>query len=284
MLYLNRDDYVPYAPDTPSQICIPHADNCDNGTDHTARLYIKRCRDGVIKAYCQNCGGRGVYKPNEYIRSIDDLLEPLSVLDLITIPRDAIRDPHLWPVKYKAHLFKYDITYEEIENNNLHYSAGMKRIIIPVYDESLSLVSWQGKTLEKLTKKHPKYFGQSIPGSDTPHYAYRESNAVPVVVLVEDFISAIRVARHLPCIVVHGVHVKDYFISHLIKNHSRVIIFFDDDNKTVRDTTANLKQSLSMVMESVVAIEGHNKDPKEFDRKELREVLHEAYGRVMGSS
>lgn len=283
MRYLNREDYVPYAPDTPSQIAIRHRDTCDNGTDHTARLYIKRESSGVIKAYCQNCGARGVHRPEDYIRTIDDILEPLSLTDLVTIPRDSIFDPHEWPTKYKAHLFRFDITYDEITNNKLSYSPYLRRIIIPVYDEAGELVSWQGKTLQPTTDKNPKYYGEAIPGNDYPHYAFTSNKDSDVVVLVEDFISAIRVSRHLPCIVVHGVHVKDYFISHLINAHRRVIIFFDDDNETVREKTNQIKRELSMVMESCISITGYNKDPKNFDRFELREVLYDAYARVMGN-
>jgi len=280
MKYLLREDYVPFAPDTPSQIKMAHQENCDNGTDHTERLYIKRCKDGVIKAYCQNCGARGIHRPDDYIRPVADVLEPLSSSSLITIPRDSIYDAHLWPTKYKAHLFKFDITYDEIEANRLSYSPTMKRIIIPVFDEEDNLVSWQGKSLTK----EPKYMGQHIPGTEFAlHYAtqVQQQQDMNVVVLTEDFISAIRCARHLPSVVVHGVHIKETMVADLIKSHKRVIIFFDDDNETVRDKTREFEQALNMLMDSCVSITGYNKDPKAFNRTDLRGVLYDAYERVV---
>ena len=276
--YLVREDYVPFAPEAGEQIRIQHKYNCDGGSDHKARLYIKRESTGVIKAYCHNCSKRGIYRPDDYIRPVDDILEP-ELNELITIPKDALFDPKLIPVPYRAHLFKYDITYEEIEANKICYSPGLKRLIFPVSDRVGGLVSWQGRSLTDKVK----YIGQSIPGESYPHYA---ANLRPVdnevVVLTEDFISAMRCARHLPSVAVHGVHGSEYLIATILKNHRYGIIFFDDDNNIVREKTRELCESFGLLLDGCVAITGYNKDPKEFGRDELKNVLNKVYMKFKG--
>lgn len=269
---LEVDDYVPYAPDDEGSVTICHKDNCDNGTDHKPRLAISRMSDGVIKAFCHNCQSAGVYRPDEYIRPIEDLLEPDDPNSPLTLPTDMldIEDIALWPVKVKAELFKYDIEYHEISWAGLGYSPGLKRLIIPIYNEDGNLMRWEGRDF---SGKGPKYIKYRVPGATTLFKPVGVNHTTAV--LCEDFVSAIRVHRcDVSAYALGGVALPEDQLIHLSEKHDNLLIFLDDDNPTVIQASERIRRDADPIFKKVLVVTNPmHKDPKRYDRIQLNMLI-----------
>ena len=268
---LNPDDYVPYAPEGPGTISMAHQHNCDNGTDHKPRLAITRESDGVIKAFCHNCQSAGVWRPEEYVRSVSAILEPDDPDDPITLPKDAVSDTSKWPNDVLAELFKYDITYEEIEKAELCYSPSLSRLIIPIYNKNHDLMRWEGRGFFKAT--NPKYIKQRVPGATDLFRAVMLEDSIAnesVVVITEDYVSAIRVARHLPAVALGGVALPEEELIKLSEEYDHVIVALDDDNPQVLAAARQIAIDAGPLFKTASLLDNPDKqDPKRYDRIEI---------------
>lgn len=275
------DDYVPYAPDEEGTIQICHKDNCDNGTDHKERLAITRDADGKIKAFCHNCQSAGVYTPTEYVRSIESITNESKgfiIGDSLQLPEDYNQKIEEWPIPVRAEFFKYDLQYQEIAGSQFGYSASLKRLIIPIYDKAGVLRRWEGRNFGT---KGPKYIKHKLPGATDlfnpadPHWLPVDMLSEDTVVVCEDALSAMRLRRHVHARALGGVDLPSDELVKLAGDFKRIVIFLDDDGEPVRQAKEKIILDADVLMEAIPAYNPDAKDPKRYDRTQLRHIIQE---------
>lgn len=171
------------------------------------------------------------------------------------IPKEAL----VW-------LKSYGITSQEIIDNEYVWSPMWKSLIVFSKDIEQNVIFWQGRFFPK---QDPKVigFGQK----DHLKFGGPERGQTDVVVLVEDFVSAIKVNRYQTCLCLFGSYVSPQLMLRL-KNlgYNKVIIWLDPDKS---------KQSLSfsrrygvLFKQGVVSILS-DRDPKEHSNQEIKDFL-----------
>jgi len=272
---LPYNDYVPFAPDDlESSVVVAHQD-CDNGVDHKARLWIRRNEDGSVAAHCHNCQRNGFYKDRKFQRPLSSLLcksNKTNKAGELQLPSDATKEFENWPAKAKVWLFKARLTDEEIDKYGFRWSPGYGRVIIPVYDSDNKLVFWQGRAINPDPMKY-----LNVSGEIKTHLFYSGVRHGKTVVIVEDVLSAIRVGEYIPSLCSMGVSFNDKQVLEIANGFDQAVIFLDDDNPTVRKMQLRLYKELKCLMNDVKIHHSNGVDPKEYGRDKLREVLSD-YG------
>jgi hypothetical protein len=215
---MNKDEFLPYAPDcVGDQVRVDH-DACSAGADTKRRLYIKRLTDGTVLAYCHNCGESGYHRSK--IKNITYKSRKTSLVlnpKDIRMPQDSIHDTSLWPKEALMWLFKYGITLVEIKERGIAYSPKFGRVCFPLYMHG-DYIGWQGRSLDESTNP-PKYLtmvDQRRSGGNVALMQSSTASSKNEVVLVEDLVSAIKVSRQVDCGCTLGTHPTTEAITGLV--------------------------------------------------------------------
>lgn len=275
---MNKNEFVPYAPDVRGeQVRVDH-DGCSAGTDTKRRLYIKRLTDGTVLAYCHNCGESGYYRYK--VRNINYLLRKPTVVTHpkdIRMPSDSILDTSLWPKEALSWLYQYGITSEEIKERGIAYSPSYGRVCFPLYMDG-EYIGWQGRSLDESTNP-PKYLtmvDRSRAGGNAAEFGsvlngntLRDSR----VVIVEDCLSAIKISRLLPAVCTLGTHPTDEVSNWLSKRYQSAVIWYDNDKPEVKKAQADLFRLLGTLTGGKAVLILTDKDPKEYSNEEIKCLL-----------
>lgn len=214
-------------------------------------------------------GACGYYKPPAGMARIRNVIRPnpsgeASANGDIVLPSDAtyrLQEEHL------SWLRKYGITTKEIINYRIMSSAS-RGLILPIFDG-------QGKYLKFFINRpmmvgHPK----SIDNGKKPMVlfgTYENTKHPEVVVLVEDYISAIKVSRQFFCVPLFGSMVSADVILKLQKKFKTVVYWLDPD-KYIHSVRTMLRYG--HVMNSVTV--KSEQDPKEHSDRDIFKFISEA--------
>ena len=197
--------------------------NKDRSNDNLANY-----KDG--HSYCYSCH---YYKQANDLQTLKNKLKaPQNVqshsphIPMLVSPHpDNMLDYDI-PAKARLWLDKYGITKEEIVFNGLWYDLVKDLLVFPIYD-GVRLVCTNGRYFGSDTN-HPKYVTR---GSKSAYFKLfpKESN---VYVLVEDFVSAIKVGRQYNCIPLLGSTIPDRLLLSLIPSNPVLRIWLDPDKIT----------------------------------------------------
>lgn len=264
---LPKEDYIEFAPDSPGQVHVNHI-GCPAGTDTRKRLYIRRSDDGYsILAHCHNCGESG-YVFEDGFRSLKNIKRTTSNTNSsaasLSLPIDFEADPKGWSTYARAWVYQYGITDTEIKKYGIGYSANSNRVILPAWDNG-ELVGYQERRV------HPKDTGPKyLTHWKVKGYIWKDLTITKdVVVLCEDILSAIKIARHCSSIALVGTHLNHNHYHHVLP-FKEVKIFFDNDNAEVKLKSLKLKRDLEVfVPTNIISIE---KNPKSCMNSELKEL------------
>ena len=176
--------------------------------------------DGSV--YCFSCG---------YFRSSSNLAylqtklkhHKIATRTELALPYDA--DSRL-PRQAQEWLNQYSLTDTEKKLNHLLWSEHWQRLIFPYFVDD-SLVAWQGRSFTD-TKK--KWFSQG----NLEKVLYIVGNkGQSTIVLTEDIISAIKVAR-IPTVCaspIFGSHISTKRILRLSKFYDTIYVWLDKDKE-----------------------------------------------------
>jgi hypothetical protein len=299
--YIPFEDFVDLAPtELEEQVHVNH-DNCTSGVDTKRRLYIRRSSDGAILAWCHNCQQKGVYKGNlrkgrNLPRSRDVLLARRYSEDYheyrqdkrktASLPWDYTTDTSKFPAAALVWLYKSRLTSQDIRRYGIGYSERLGRVIIPVYGRDGKFHSWQGRYVHDDNVEQPKYI--NFTGSNKTDGLFlcrrpsREADegargTSKTLFLVEDALSAIRISEFEDALALLGVTLGFGNLTYLLKHYDRFVIFLDDDNPTVKKQGINLLKTLRnhVGFNNVSVVHTNGKDPKEFNKAELKELIKE---------
>lgn len=247
--------------------------HCKEGRSND-RLYIKRTAVGWLYN-CFHCGESGGLRdtgtPHETSSRSHVSTNKYATKDAGNkrwqLPRDSTRDWNEFSPHAKSWLRKY-IEQDEVNERGILFSSYYNRVVLPVWSDS-DLVGYQTRRLVP-TDTRPKYL--TYVNSTDDFYLLLPNPTSDCICLVEDYLSAVKVARHTASAALFGTNLKDKLFSHIVGNYSKYLIFLDDDNWQVRLSARKIKKRLDIFGECVI-ISGVGKDPKECSDSELRGVL-----------
>ena len=251
------------------QVNVHH---CKEGRGND-RLYIKRTTDGYIYN-CFHCGQSGGIRASSLegpgIRVRPDRAARSPVSSPTSIPRDGEGDVGRWPPQARGWVGRY-LSAGEVNEYGLLYSPRLRRVILPVHRGG-TLLGYQTRRIYD-DDEGPKYATYTV----NPSLFYLHTHpvgvdATPVCVVVEDMLSAIKCRRFVSSAALFGVSLKDTLLGEMVRQHSKWLIFLDDDNLQVKAAARKLKKRLDIFGECGI-IEGVGKDPKGCTDDELRRLL-----------
>jgi len=171
-------------------------------------------------------------------------------------------------------LHRYDITRDEIRDNHIVYDHNRDILLYPIYDGDL-LVSIHGRYFGT-SEHHPRYLRTDFKKS---HYKVFENTTKGLIyVLVEDYISAIKVGRSYNCIPLFGSFYPKQLVLSLV-GRANVLRFWLDRDKATEAITYAAKARQFIPNTGTIISE---KDPKEYDTQEIKDYVESSLGNNQG--
>lgn len=244
--------------------------HCKEGSGND-RLYIKRTVDGYLYN-CFHCGKSGGVRADSVegdrvrVRPTRSSYTPSP--SHTRLPADCTHTWGEWHPRARGWVGRY-ITKQEVTDHGLLYSPSLRRVVLPVHD-SAGLVGYQTRKLFD-DDRGGKYLTFSRRPQDF-HLVCDGGKHNTTVVIVEDYLSAIKCSRYAASAALFGVSLKDSMLARLARTYANYLIFLDDDNAQVRLAALKIKRRLTMFGECAI-ISGVGCDPKECDDDTLKGLL-----------
>jgi Zn ribbon nucleic-acid-binding protein len=216
------------------------------------------------------CFGCGYYEPPtgsnyEYVRRV---LKPKEneqrELQLpsdasLAIPKEA-RDWMMQYLVFNDDILQYDIRYSEAE----------KGLIFSVKDEQHKLVFYQ----MRMFKPGPKYITRGRLGNHIPVLKMSMDFMDPVssLVVVEDYLSAIRVSEWMDCMPLFGSHLDKKTAVRLATMYNDIYLWLDPDKAA---QAMKFKGEYEAIFDNFHVILT-DKDPKEYAPNDIYDYLMDA--------
>ena len=184
-------------------------------------------------------------------------------------------------------LRKYNITDEEINRERFGWSDSKQYLVFPVFDLYDNLLLWQGRYFGP-NEAHPRFFTSGTPETvfhildakgrlDIRDGAVWSSNCV---LLVEDYLSAVKVGRQFPAMPLFGSEISLDRIRKLSGHVTSLVIWLDRD-KLKSAVKARFKALAYFTTVSVIVAD---KDPKEYDDERIRQFVSRSRADDLGFS
>lgn len=120
----------------------------------------------------------------------------------------------------------------------------------------------------------------------TQHLFLLEPNESEVLILCEDYISTIRVGRHIPTLCLFGTSLKETQLRYIIKNYKQIALWLDPDEpgKNAAQTIKNkltevfrkqlIKFPFSCNFSITIKVIKSKLQPKEYSPNELKNIIN----------
>lgn len=189
-----------------------------------------------------HCFGCGRHSEPTILQKLEKLSEENS-LQLDPREAEALEFPDdftpigdaLWAKGAYAWLKNYGITTKEMEIHHIGWSSSLGMLIFPVFSDSGHLLMWQGRNFNG----SPKYLTKG-PKSDIMHIIGDQKS--PVILVVEDLISAIKVGRTYAAMPLWGCSMTLGTLRKLSERFKEVGIWLDS-NKAIESVKLALRGS-----------------------------------------
>lgn len=169
-------------------------------------------------AYCFSCG---YYVGNRVL--FNPTTKPPSKKDIV-LPEDITTN--LAPIA-TYWLDQYEITSEEIKQNNLLWSSSKQYLIFPIFIKG-NLEAWLGRYLGD-KDEHPKWITFGI---NNQLFYWCGSRSNHSICLVEDIVSAIKVSRFVNCMPLFNAHISKQRLAKLQElGYTDLFIWLDPDKR-----------------------------------------------------
>lgn len=205
-------------------------------------------------SHCFSCG---YHQRGKFQLTFINKAEEQNDYKKSVLPRDATREV---PAKCWKWLLQYGLSYT-YWSPYCRYSEAEDRLII-TYGNPVQFA--QGRSFTVGDSKWKNY-------GPKHHYVETLGGGLPgEVVLVEDIVSAHKVAQLSPSIPLFGTMIPDIVIKELLRLKRPVALWLDDDQYGILSKKINRLQSL--LGQSVRFIHT-SKDPKAYSLEEIKEIL-----------
>lgn len=170
-------------------------------------------------------------------------------------------------------LSKYDIEMTEVEQYKFHWSPSKKMLIFPFYANDYEdhhvkgkLMGWQGRSFNPNSQMQYYKVGGFIDFYNVLNFEEGEGDEL---IIVEDFISAIKIARRFTTMSLLGSQMSTPRMNGL-KKWTKNLIFWLDEDKA--DKAGELVRTATMLgFHARYVITKH--DPKAYDNQTITETL-----------
>ena len=207
------------------------------------------------------CFGCGYYEPAKYMppepsKTASEYPQGLPCI----LPYGCTRT---LPTVAQKWLRQYQITANEVRDHDIQWCSDRQGLVFPIYDDE-NLIAYQIRHFDSGSKWTTK--GNV---SDILHIINLHKFPDCGILVVEDIVSAIKCARHIPTMPVFGNHLSTANIMRLKRLTDNILIWLDPDMK---QQSVKLASSIKEVGMDVKVIYS-NLDPKqESDERILYEV------------
>lgn len=214
---------------------------------------------------CRNTTGKKTNLKTVHENTINKYPEIFNLF-----PSDASEYIPSEPLRW---LLKNGVGYKEIAAFGIKWSQYRQLLCWNIKNQEGKLLGWQGRYFAKDAKT--KYISHGkihedlcIIGTQRP-IGFCDDGETRVV-LVEDYISGIRVSEHLPCMPLFGCTCSLEALGAIKKRFNTILVWLDSDKL---DNARKIALKASMI-----GLEGKVvytlKDPKEYISSEIKEFLN----------
>jgi hypothetical protein len=173
-------------------------------------------------------------------------------------------------------LRKYGVTNEEIARCKIGWSDAKQSLVFPVFGPNGNLLFCQSRYFGK-NENHPKYLTS---GSSETVFDIMDSKGRcdlfnvyiggnNFLVLCEDFISAIRIARNFISMPLYGSEIATYRLRILSNYFTNLVIWLDRDK--LKSAIKTRYRALSYFDNVSVIVQ--DLDPKEYSDEQIKEIV-----------
>lgn len=216
--------------------------------------------------YCFSCGhyvsGSGISRLKSRVSQ-----EPVTKHEVV-LPSDS---DVCYPTRALEWVGHYDLTRNDLLNNNVLWSETNQRLIFPVYGDN-GLIAYQGRYFGQPapegSKPFPKWWGVGDL-SNTFHILGKSSTQL---VLVEDVVSAIKLSKFTMAMPLFGSHVgitRFKRLRSLLVPSTEVCLYLDPDKRKESVVEARRGQLVGLNMRVIYS----ERDPKEESYARLKILL-----------
>jgi len=159
---------------------------------------------------------------------------------------------------------EYGISDNTLKRNYVLWSENQQRLIFPYYIEG-ELQAWQGRYFGNENK--PKWFTQG----DIDNILYTLGKPTQTICLVEDIVSAIKIASHIHSSPLFGSHISNNRFTRLSRYYKDVYIWLDPDKRKEAIKFASKGRLFGLDCKVIVS----DRDPKEHTHEEIQGYLND---------
>ena len=167
-------------------------------------------------------------------------------------------------------LLQYGMTIKEIIRFKMLWSEGLEYLIFPWFNQH-ELVFWQGRNFGPTGQKYDTR-GDVHNNLSVIHCGPSITRTTGTVVVVEDFISAIKVSRHIDCMPMWGGKLNKINALRLSRYYKKLIVWGDYDKAQQNISLSNnYSQYFEKGSKCLLTIE----DPKCYNDETIKELVNE---------
>ena len=170
-----------------------------------------------------------------------------------------------FPKEAKAWLDRYQIFHQDIVKHQIQWSERARGIVLPINNKEGQPIFYQIRRFDM----QPKYltFGRTELDKQLPIFGVENQDIknVDTVVVVEDYISAIRVSYVAHCMPLFGSHLNLQTAAALSRKYKNLIIWLDADKYT---EAVKFYNQYCYLFEGCVALRT-TMDPKQYAHYEI---------------
>ncbi|SEN68716.1 Toprim domain-containing protein [Pseudorhodobacter antarcticus] len=223
-----------------------------------------------VSLYCHRCGANEFQPHGE--RSIAEILAARQAEDVLSsqtlphMPPDAVPLP-AGPLEAWQWVLKGGLSPEDATGTyGMHWHEKTRRVLIPIYGPTGGMVGLLGRAVFKERPKYRMMSGNADTIFRAPH---RDS---PVVVVVEDVLSAIAVHRAgVNAVAVLGTAITPEHAAQITQSSGEVVGWFDADGAGDKAWT-RLRGRMGLYPVVLTRVQTA-KDPKALHRQQIREAI-----------
>jgi hypothetical protein len=213
--------------------------------------------------YCWSCG-KSTYPKLNSIRQVESALYEKQKLKKGELPQDLTvdipKEPYSW-------LKSYSLTAEEITNNNIGWSQQEQMLVFPYLGEDGNVLLWQGRYFPA---RSPKVYTSGYPDDCILLHHNTDGIYPRRVVVVEDSVSAIKVARCCDSTALLGSNISKSKAVRLARLYEHLTIWLDNDKIT---SMLKFVETYGILFKTIDYIYTEL-DPKEYNTDQIMEYLN----------
>lgn len=263
---LDKEGWLPQAQALPVGKRRRQSHDCGPGTT----MIVSHELD-AYKSWCFRCNEAG------YQRKVPTLADQVEVrrrtqeevsMRKAVLPTPMTTDVDEWPQRAKLWLYKAGLDKSTIARLGIYYHKPSNRVVLPII-EGDTVTYWQARAFDP--GHQPKYLNPSVDRSAVlPKFG-----SGPVLVLTEDYLSAVKVGMVTEAWSLLGTEVKKPVLAKLVVETRPIVVWLDPDPAGDKGRRALMNQ-LKMFGVPVSYITS-DKDPKLLSKEDIAQWLKPYY-------